>query len=105
MKKLKLQYWKILQLNENKVIIIRVVLTMVVIYSISVNSNARAFLYSNPFWMPLEFDLGKGYFKSNVFILGLKSDTGLVKICVTIMTTKHELCHYMNAPLRKKDKE
>ena len=45
----------------------------------------------------LEFDLGKGYFKSNVFILGLKSDTGLVKICVTIMTTKHELCHYMNA--------
>jgi hypothetical protein len=53
-------------------------------------------IVSNPFWMPLEFDLGKGYFKANVFIYGLQKDTGLVKICITI-NTQHKLCHYMDA--------
>jgi hypothetical protein len=52
---------------------------------------------SNPFWMPLEFDIGTGYFKANVFISGLKVDTGLLKICVISQATNHKLCHYMNA--------
>lgn len=54
-------------------------------------------LQTNPFWMPLEFDIGKGYFKANVFLNGLKEDTGLIKVCVTPESTNHKLCHYMNA--------
>jgi hypothetical protein len=54
-------------------------------------------LNSNPFWMPLEFDIGKGYFKANVFIFGLKQDAGLIRICVNAIATNHKLCHYMNA--------
>lgn len=56
-----------------------------------------AILQTNPFWMPLEFNIGKGYFKANVFINGLKADTGLIKICVVPESTNHTLCHYMNA--------
>ena len=56
-----------------------------------------AILQTNPFWMPLEFDIGKGYFKANVFINGLKEDTGLIKVCVSPESTNHKLCHYMNA--------
>jgi hypothetical protein len=56
-----------------------------------------AIVQTNPFWMPLEFDIGTGYFKANVFIAGLKSDTGLLKICVTSNVTNHKLCHYMDA--------
>ena len=56
-----------------------------------------AILQTNPFWMPLEFDIGKGYFKANVFINGLKEDTGLIKVCVIPESTNHKLCHYMNA--------
>jgi len=52
---------------------------------------------TNPFWMPLEFDIGKGFFKTNVFIAGLKGDTGLIKVCVTSQVTNHKICHYMNA--------
>jgi hypothetical protein len=47
--------------------------------------------------MPLEFDIGKGYFRTNVFIAGMKGDTGLIKVCVTSQVTNHTLCHYMNA--------
>ena len=54
-------------------------------------------LQTNPFWMPLEFDIGKGYFKANVFINGLKEDTGLIKVCVIPESMNHKLCHYMNA--------
>ena len=56
-----------------------------------------AVLQTNPFWMPLEFDIGKGYFKANVFINGLKEDAGLMKVCVLPESTNHKLCHYMNA--------
>lgn len=56
-----------------------------------------AILQTNPFWMPLEFDIGKGYFKANVFINGLMDDTGLIKVCVSPESTNHTLCHYMNA--------
>lgn len=56
-----------------------------------------SFVQSNPFWMPLEFDIGTGYFKANVFIAGLAEDAGLIKICVNSQTTNHTLCHYMNA--------
>lgn len=56
-----------------------------------------AILQTNPFWMPLEFDIGKGYFKANVFINGLKEDAGLIKVCVLPESTSHKLCHYMNA--------
>src|SRR5262245_50909518 len=51
---------------------------------------------SNPFWMPLEFDIGAGYFKTNVFVQGFKNDTGLAKVCVTAEATNRTLCHYMN---------
>lgn len=61
-------------------------------------SNIEAsVVQSNPFWMPLEFDIGTGYFKANVFIAGLAEDAGLIKICVNSQTTNHTLCHYMNA--------
>lgn len=56
-----------------------------------------SFVRSNPFWMPLEFDIGKGYFRTNVFIAGLTEDTGIIKVCVTSQVTNHTLCHYMNA--------
>lgn len=56
-----------------------------------------AVLQTNPFWMPLEFDIGEGYFKANVFINGLKDDAGLMKVCVHPESTNHKLCHYMNA--------
>jgi hypothetical protein len=47
--------------------------------------------------MPLEFDIGTGYFKANVFIAGLKEDAGLIKVCVNSEATNRTLCHYMNA--------
>lgn len=56
-----------------------------------------AVLQTNPFWMSLEFDIGKGYFKANVFINGLMEDSGLIKVCVLPESTSHKLCHYMNA--------
>ena len=60
--------------------------------------NTEAYIVqSNPFWMPLEFDIGKGYFKANVFIADLKEDAGLLKVCVNSEATNHTLCHYMNA--------
>lgn len=61
-------------------------------------SNIEAsVVQSNPFWMPLEFDIGTGYFKANVFIAGIKEDAGLIKICVNSQATNRTLCHYMNA--------
>ena len=67
-------------------------------YLISISSNSGAIItQGKPFWMPLEFDIGTGYFKTNVFIVGLKEDTGLIKICVTPETIRYKLCHYMNA--------
>jgi hypothetical protein len=56
-----------------------------------------AVLQTNPFWMPLEFDIGEGYFKANVFINDLKEDAGLIKVCVLPESTTDKLCHYMNA--------
>lgn len=61
------------------------------------NDTDASIFQSNPFWMPLEFDIGKGYFKANVFIAGLKEDAGLIKVCVNPEATNHTLCHYMNA--------
>lgn len=66
-----------------------------ILYSSS--SVEAAVVQTNPFWMPLEFDIGTGYFKANIFVAGLKSDTGLLKICVTSNVTNHKLCHYMDA--------
>ena len=60
-----------------------------------------AILQTNPFWMPLEFDIGRGYFKANVFINGLEEETGLIKVCVSPEATNHTLCHYMNATEEK----
>ncbi len=60
-----------------------------------------AVLQTNPFWMPLEFDIGKGYFKANVFINGLKEDAGLIKVCVLPESKSPKLCHYMNATEEK----
>lgn len=61
-------------------------------------SNIEAtVVQSNPFWMPLEFDIGTGYFKANVFIAGLKEETGLIKVCVTPEASNRNLCHYMNS--------
>jgi hypothetical protein len=54
-------------------------------------------VHSDPFWMPKEFDIGEGYFKANIFILGLKENTGLINVCVSSQATDHKLCHYMNA--------
>lgn len=78
---------------SNKSIIILLFISLV-LYFIRVEAST---VQSNPFWMPLEFDIGEGYFKTNVFIAGLKEDTGLIKVCVTSQDTKHNLCHYMNA--------
>ena len=65
---------------------------------ISFTNNSGAIItQGKPFWMPLEFDIGTGYFKTNVFIEGLKEDTGLIKVCVTPETIRDKLCHYMNA--------
>jgi hypothetical protein len=61
------------------------------------NDTEASIVQSNPFWMPLEFDIGKGYFKANVFIAGLKEDAGIIKICVNSEATNHTLCHYMSA--------
>lgn len=61
------------------------------------NNIEASVVRSNPFWMPLEFDIGKGYFKTNIFIAGLHENTGIVKVCVTSQATNHTLCHYMNA--------
>jgi hypothetical protein len=62
------------------------------------NNPAEALIIqSNPFWMPLEFDIGKGYYKVNVFITGLSEDSGLLKICVTFKGTSVGWCHYMDA--------
>jgi hypothetical protein len=47
--------------------------------------------------MPLEFDIGAGYYKANVFITGLNVDTEIIKVCVNSEATSHKLCHYMNA--------
>ena len=61
------------------------------------NDTEASTVQSNPFWMPLEFDIGKGYFKANVFIAGLKEDAGLIKVCVSPEATNHTLCHFMDA--------
>lgn len=79
---------------SNKSIIIFLFISLLVLYLSRVEAST---VQSNPFWMPLEFDIGKGYFKTNVFIAGLKGDTGLIKVCVTSNITNHKLCHYMNA--------
>jgi hypothetical protein len=72
--------------------------SILITITLMLNYNIEgAILQSNPFWMPLEFDIGTGYFKANVFINGLKEDTGLIKVCVTPESTNHKLCHYMNA--------
>lgn len=71
--------------------------TLCISLSVYFSSVEAAVVETNPFWMPLEFDIGTGYFKANVFIAGLKTDIGLVKICVTSEVTNHKLCHYMNA--------
>lgn len=69
-----------------------------IIFSISSTYYVEASISNSyPFWMPLEFDIGKGYFKVNVFILNLQEDTGLIKICAIALDTDHRLCHYMNA--------
>jgi len=73
-------------------------LSISILYSISFISNTGAIItQADPFWMPLEFDIGTGYFKTNVFIVGLNEDTGLIKVCVTPEVISHKLCHYMNA--------
>jgi hypothetical protein len=72
--------------------------SILITITLMLNYNIEgAILQTNPFWMPLEFDVGTGYFKANVFINGLKEDTGLIKVCVTPESTNHKLCHYMNA--------
>jgi len=74
------------------------IFVLLFIFCIQFTTNIEAsFVRSNPFWMPLEFDIGKGYFKTNVFIAGLNENTGIVKVCVTSQVTNHTLCHYMNA--------
>lgn len=74
-------------------------MAILIFYLISFNnSNTGAVItQGTPFWMPLEFDLGKGYFKTNVFIVGLQEDTGLTKVCVIPETMRYKLCHYMDA--------
>jgi hypothetical protein len=68
------------------------------IFSSFIHINIEgAILQTNPFWMPLEFDIGKGYFKANVFLNGVQKDTGLIKVCVTPESSSHNSCHYMNA--------
>ena len=57
--------------------------------------------HSNPFWMPFELNIPdsnfpSGYFKVNVFIAGLETNTGIIKVCVIPHGTE-ELCHYMDA--------
>jgi len=76
---------------------ISTLLMILFIVHCSGNDTEASIVQSNPFWMPLEFDIGKGYFKANVFLNGLKADTGLMKVCVTPEFTNHKLCHYMNA--------
>lgn len=71
--------------------------TLILISLVNSANVEGAVLQTNPFWMPLEFDIGKGYFRANVFINGLEEDTGLVKVCVLPENTSHKLCHYMNA--------
>lgn len=70
---------------------------MILISIVNSANIEGAVLQTNPFWMPLEFDIGKGYFRANVFINGLKEDSGLLKVCVIPESTSHKLCHYMNA--------
>ncbi|HKQ21706.1 MAG TPA: hypothetical protein VJS91_06680 [Nitrososphaeraceae archaeon] len=70
-------------------------LISIMLYSTNIEASL---VQSNPFWMPLEFDIGEGYFKANVFVAGLKNTSGLIKICATSQATNHTLCHYMNAP-------
>jgi hypothetical protein len=50
-----------------------------------------------PFWIPYRLNVGEDYFKINVFMLGIKEDTGLIKICVTSIFHGSHLCHYMDA--------
>jgi len=71
---------------------------LILIFSSFININIEgAILQTNPFWMPLEFDIVKGYFKANVFLNGLQKETGIIKVCVTPESSSHNLCHYMNA--------
>jgi hypothetical protein len=71
--------------------------TLLLVSLLNLIYTEGAVLQTNPFWMPLELDIGQGYFKANVFINGLKEDTGLIKVCVVPESTSHKLCHYMNA--------
>ena len=89
------------RIREKPLITILSLTTITILLFISVTlfcSNIEAsVVQSNPFWMPLEFDIGMGYFKANVFIAGLAEDAGLIKICVNSQASNRTLCHYMNA--------
>lgn len=57
--------------------------------------------HSSSFWMPFELNIPNskfpsGYFKVNVFIDGLETNTGIIKVCVIPIDAK-KLCHYMDA--------
>ena len=68
------------------------------IFHLTLLGNVEAIItQGSPFWIPLEFDIGDGYFKTNVSILGLKEDSGLIKVCVIPEAIRHKLCHYMDA--------
>jgi len=86
------------KLGKNQSTIRVITMGLIIFYFITLSNNVGALVTrGNPFWLPLEFDIGTGYFKTNVSILGLKDDTGLIKVCVTPEAIRHKLCHYMNA--------
>jgi len=84
--------------KERLNVVFRLVHVFILILLVSSPFYAEASIVtSHPFWMPLEFEIGNGYFKVNVFILNQQENAGLIKVCAIAINTDHRLCHYMNA--------